>query len=501
MKKFFTILIAVFLTSNVFSQVPQKMSYQAVIRNSSNALVISTTVGMKISILQGSATGTVVYTETKTPTTNANGLVSIEIGGGAGFSTINWANNVYFIKTETDPAGGTNYTITGTSQLLSVPYALHAKTAETVTGGISETDPIFVASPANGITATNISYWTTAYGWGNHATAGYLTNYAETDPLYISKFDVTGSANGDLLKFNGTKYVKFTPNFLTSYTETDPIYLSKFDVTGAANGDLLKFNGTKYVKFTPNFLTSYTETDPIYISKFDVTGAAIGDLLKFDGTKYVKFTPNYAVNTHSHTNATTTVDGFMSSTDKTRLDGLQNANITAGTGISVTGTYPNLTITNTATASGTHYLGEEYLNGIIFYLYISGGVQHGLVVSKTESTGYWSGTAIVGANRTEDGAFNTALMPTGAGTARNLVTALGAGWYLPSIDELGILWHNRFHVNKTARAISATVLSNGTYWSSTEWTATNAFNFYFYDSVSGSNLKTDPNIIRGIRAF
>jgi hypothetical protein len=461
MKKFFIILVAVFLTSSVFAQTPQKMSYQAVIRNSSNALVISTTVGMKISILQGSATGTVVYTETKTPTTNANGLVSIEIGGGAGFSTINWANNVYFIKTETDPAGGTNYTITGTSQLLSVPYALHAKTAETVIGGITETDPIFVASPSNGITATNISNWTTAYGWGNHATAGYLTNYAETDPLYISKFDVTG----------------------------------------AANGDLLKFNGTKYVKFTPNFLTSYTETDPIYISKFDVTGAAIGDLLKFDGAKYVKFTPNYAVNTHSHTNATTTADGFMSSADKTRLDGLQNANITAGAGISVTGTYPNLTITNTATASGTHYLGEEYLDGIIFYLYISGGVQHGLVVSKTENTGTWSGTAVVGANRTDDGAFNTALMPTGAGSARNLVTALGAGWYLPSIDELGILWHNRFHVNKTARAISATVLSNGTYWSSTEWTATNAFNFYFYDSASGSNLKTDPNIIRGIRAF
>jgi hypothetical protein len=90
---------------------------------------------MQISILQGSSTGTVVYTETQTPTTNANGLVSIEIGGGAGFSTIDWANGPYFIKTETDPTGGTTYSITGTSQLLSVPYALHAKTAESITGG------------------------------------------------------------------------------------------------------------------------------------------------------------------------------------------------------------------------------------------------------------------------------------------------------------------------------------------------------------------------------
>jgi uncharacterized protein (TIGR02145 family) len=88
---------------------------------------------MQISILQDSASGTPVYVETQIPTTNANGWVSIEIGGGivvsGNFAAIDWANDTYFIKTETDPAGGTNYTITGTSQLLSVPYALHAKTA------------------------------------------------------------------------------------------------------------------------------------------------------------------------------------------------------------------------------------------------------------------------------------------------------------------------------------------------------------------------------------
>jgi hypothetical protein len=137
MRKLFTVLAAVILTASVFAQSPQKMSYQAVIRNSSNALVTSTAVGMRISILQGSATGTLVYLETQTPTTNANGLVSIEIGGGTGFDTINWANGPYFIKTETDPTGGTTYTITGTSQLLSVPYALHAKTAESISGGDS----------------------------------------------------------------------------------------------------------------------------------------------------------------------------------------------------------------------------------------------------------------------------------------------------------------------------------------------------------------------------
>jgi hypothetical protein len=116
-----------------FAQAPNKMSYQAVIRDNSNALVTNQVVGMQISILQGSANGTAVYVETQTPTTNANGLASIEIGGGTvlsgNFATINWANGTYFIKTETDPLGGSNYTITGTSQMLSVPFALYAATS------------------------------------------------------------------------------------------------------------------------------------------------------------------------------------------------------------------------------------------------------------------------------------------------------------------------------------------------------------------------------------
>ncbi|MCJ7446061.1 MAG: fibrobacter succinogenes major paralogous domain-containing protein [Bacteroidales bacterium] len=109
------------------------MSYQAVVRNASGVLVKSNPVGMKISILQGSATGTAVYIETQTPTTNENGLVTLAIGGGTPitgtFAGINWSTDIYFIKTETDPTGGTSYTITGTNQILSVPYALYSKIA------------------------------------------------------------------------------------------------------------------------------------------------------------------------------------------------------------------------------------------------------------------------------------------------------------------------------------------------------------------------------------
>lgn len=173
MKKLFTILVTVLITANVFAQSPEKMSYQAVIRDASDNLVTDQAVGMQVSILQGSSSGTVVYVETQTPTTNANGLVSIEIGTGTtsdDFTAINWANGPYFIKTETDPAGGTNYTITGTSQLLSVPYALHAKTAESFT----ETDPT-VPAHVKSISTDNVSDWNQAHSWGDHSAEGYAT--------------------------------------------------------------------------------------------------------------------------------------------------------------------------------------------------------------------------------------------------------------------------------------------------------------------------------------
>ena len=139
MKRIITIAAALLMTLSVWAQSPEKMSYQAVIRDAGNALVATQAVGMQISILQGGAAGTPVYVETQTPTSNANGLVSLEIGTGTlvsgDFTTIDWANDTYFIKTETDPTGGSTYTITGTSQLMSVPYALYAKTSGSSTPG------------------------------------------------------------------------------------------------------------------------------------------------------------------------------------------------------------------------------------------------------------------------------------------------------------------------------------------------------------------------------
>jgi hypothetical protein len=130
MKKIYAIIVFVAIMINCWAQVPQKMSYQAVIRDANGNLLANSNVGIKVSILTGSETGAVVYSETHTKTTNANGLVNLVIGEGTylsgSFSGIDWSTLSYFIKTETDPDGGTNYTISGTSQLMSVPYAFYA---------------------------------------------------------------------------------------------------------------------------------------------------------------------------------------------------------------------------------------------------------------------------------------------------------------------------------------------------------------------------------------
>ncbi len=131
--QFKAILIIIFMNliiSTAFAQAPNKMSYQCVVRNTSNVLISNSVVGIQISILQTTSTGTPLLIETHTPTTNINGLASIEIGAGTfvsgSFSSIDWSAGPYFISTEIDPTGGTAYTISGTSELLSVPYAMYA---------------------------------------------------------------------------------------------------------------------------------------------------------------------------------------------------------------------------------------------------------------------------------------------------------------------------------------------------------------------------------------
>ncbi len=139
MRKIYTLWVALLITVLTYAQAPQKFSYQAVVRDGSDNLITGTTVGMKISILSGSISGAVVYSESQSPLANANGIISVEIGAGTPISgtlsSIDWSADNYFIKTEIDPTGGSSYSISGTTQLLSVPYALYAANSGSSTPG------------------------------------------------------------------------------------------------------------------------------------------------------------------------------------------------------------------------------------------------------------------------------------------------------------------------------------------------------------------------------
>lgn len=130
MKYFITSVLTTLIFFNLFSQAPEKFSFQAVVRNASNQLVTNQQVGLKISILQGSSNGTIVFSEVHTPITNSHGLLSIQVGNGnnilGNFSSINWSSGIYYIKSEIDIEGGNNYTIQTSQQLISVPYALYS---------------------------------------------------------------------------------------------------------------------------------------------------------------------------------------------------------------------------------------------------------------------------------------------------------------------------------------------------------------------------------------
>jgi uncharacterized protein (TIGR02145 family) len=170
MKKLFTFTVALIIAATLIGQAPSSFKYQAVLRDARGNIKANTATNIIIDILQGSATGTAVYSETHSVTTDGYGLINLELGNGTAttgaMSAINWGTGIYFVKVTVDGV------VMGTGQLLSVPYALHAKTVASYT----ETDPVFVVHPANGISGANITNWNNAYGWGNHASAGYVPN-------------------------------------------------------------------------------------------------------------------------------------------------------------------------------------------------------------------------------------------------------------------------------------------------------------------------------------
>jgi hypothetical protein len=397
MKKLLSVLTLFFLTANTFAQAPEKMSYQAVIRSNSNALITNQAVGMRISILQSSVNGTAVYVETQAPTTNVNGLVSIEIGGGTvvtgDFSNIDWANGPYFIKTETDPSGGLNYSITGTTQLLSVPYALYAASAGNNTPGPQ--------GPAgtNGQSAYQI--WLSL---GNTGTEADFIN--------------------SLVGPQGPQGIQGNTGATGPQGPAGP--------TGAQG---------------PTGLTGATGPQG----------------------------PQGPQGIQGNTGAT----------------GPQGP---AGTGCF------------------SHYIGEQFGGGVVFHLWKdNAGVEHGLIVATNEGGQSWSNvtTAVPSGQSSWNGLGNSNTIIAQAGHTNSaakwcldLVIGGQSDWYLPSTDEISLLWHNRFNVNKTLSTIGgANELLWAFYWSSNQHIGNTAWSFNFNIGSAFSADKSNVYLVRAIRAF
>ena len=123
-----TIYLLIHFTSA--AQVPHKMNFQAVMRDATSSILSEQKIGIRISILKGGLDGLPVYTEVQTALTDINGLMSLQIGSGSPqlgqLASIDWGNGPFFLKTEIDLSGGIDYEIKGTSELLSVPFALYA---------------------------------------------------------------------------------------------------------------------------------------------------------------------------------------------------------------------------------------------------------------------------------------------------------------------------------------------------------------------------------------
>lgn len=227
MKKISTVIIICIFTICSYAQAPQKMSYQAVIRDTCDALITNSLIGMQISIIQSDIAGAIVYSETQTQTSNINGLVSLEIGTGEttdDFAEIDWSSGPYFIKTETDLTGGNVYTITGISQLLSVPYALYAETTgyqglqKKIYAGIIDTtangDLIHIDS-TNNTWHTHYHYKTISIPEINSDSLPLIS--VSVKPLFTPNYWVIPSQTEDLWINHGVNQQNGSPNYSFDY--------------------------------------------------------------------------------------------------------------------------------------------------------------------------------------------------------------------------------------------------------------------------------------------
>lgn len=280
--RFLSILL-LFLCFNIQAQTPQAIKYQAVARDNAGNLIANQNIGFRINILQNSPIGNSVYAETHVVASNDLGLVHLDIGAGTNlsgnFSTINWGASSYFIKVEMDVTGGTNYLLMGTSQLLSVPYALFAeKAASVLIDQVNDAD----ADSTNEIQQLSINGNQLSISDGNTVTipSGSGSNYSAGNGIAIQNNTITNTAPDQVISLTGQGATSITgtyPNFVINSIDN----VNDADANPSNELQTLSINGNTLSISNGNSITlnnSQVSLDQAY----DSGGAGLGRTITTD---------------------------------------------------------------------------------------------------------------------------------------------------------------------------------------------------------------------------
>jgi uncharacterized protein (TIGR02145 family) len=243
--------IFIFSAFKVFSQAPQRINFQSVIRNTNGELVSNWTVSLRISILSGSINGTPVYVETHSRTTDAGGLISLQIGNGTVLSgiigNINWGSLAHFIKLEADFNGGNNYVMLGTQELMSVPYALYASKTDTSVLNL----PTRLSTKLNGTDTASLSN-----------RIDKKLNISDIASLLDPYLRPEGSTLGNIMYFNGSSWVNLSIGLPGQTLIVSP--------TGIPT-----WSGSAYATLTTDAVSSITPTSVGVEGNISADGGAI----------------------------------------------------------------------------------------------------------------------------------------------------------------------------------------------------------------------------------
>lgn len=505
------ICLSFIITLSAYTQesAPLKMSYQAVVRDGANKLLENKTIGMRISILQGSATGSLVYSETHSPTTNVNGLVSIIIGEGrataGAIALIDWSQGPFFAETEIDPTGGSNYSITSTTQLLSVPFALYAEKAGNVFDGEYESlsgKPVFsqVATsgsyedlndkPAFADVATLGTYesLSNAPVLADVAKSGSYKDLSEAPVLApvaesgkyadllgapaLAKVATSGSYKdlADTLKFEKVA----TSGKFEDLLEKPSIPTKVSDL----NNDLKFLTSEKQELKLENNSLSLTDANGKATSTITLPTGTVGDY-------------NALINKPEGNN-----DGDILYWNKSNARwnilpmGAEGQVLSVINGELGWKTLTNINATTNYAVGDIYYEGEVPA-GIVFELSQSGGYGKIISLKKLAAKAAWSTEeAVTQATDAEDGNSNFQKIKDivdwgNKYPAFKASNDFGDGWYIPSKLELSAIYNQKATIAATLEKIDGSdALSESIYWSSSEdeEDSKNAFAVVFNDT-------------------